>query len=67
MRESSTRAPSVTVVLSLEAAPRLISDALTDAEANRLADWILSQRDLTELVDLALLSRTERLRSQEAA
>jgi len=67
VRESSTRAPSVTVVLSLEAAPRLISDALTDAEANRLADWILSQRDLTELVDLALLSRTERLRSQEAA
>ena len=52
--------------LSLEAAPRLISDTLSDAEPMRLADRIGSQPDLAELVDSAL-SREERLRSQEAA
>jgi hypothetical protein len=57
--------PSVTIVLSLEAAPRVITDAQTDAEANRLGDWILAQPDLVELLDKALVSRERRLRQQE--
>jgi hypothetical protein len=59
--------PRLMIVLAIESAPRVISHTLTDAEATRLADWILSQPDLVELLDKALLSREERLRQQEDA
>jgi hypothetical protein len=59
--------PSVTIVLGLESAPKILSDAQTDAEANRLCDWITSQADLVELLDKALLSRQRRLRGKRLA
>jgi hypothetical protein len=54
---SSTVGPSVAIVLSLEAPP-----ASSNSEANRLADWILSQADLVALIDQALLSLERRRR-----
>lgn len=61
------RGPRLVIVLAIESAPRVLTDALSDAEATRLADWILSQPDLVELLDRALLSREQRLRQQEDA
>jgi hypothetical protein len=52
--------PSLCIVLSIEAAPRVLTDAHTDAEASRLCDWICSQDDLVELLDRALLAAEAR-------
>jgi hypothetical protein len=60
-------APAVVIRLELEAAPLVLTDAATEGQASWLADWILSQPDLAELVDRALLSREERLRAYEQA
>jgi hypothetical protein len=46
--------PSLVIVLALEAAPRIYSDTLNDAEANRLCDWIGSHPDLAGLLDRAI-------------
>jgi hypothetical protein len=59
---SSTVGPSVAIVLSLEAPPRIHTFASSNSEANRLADWILSQADLVALIDQALLSLERRRR-----
>ncbi len=58
---------ALVIRLEFEAAPRVMTDAVSDAEATRLADWILSQPDLAELLDKALLSLEERLRWERAA
>lgn len=46
-------------MLSLEAAPTIRADALSDDDATRLADWILAHDDLVELLDRALLARED--------
>jgi hypothetical protein len=56
-----TQPPSVWIQLRLEAAPRLLIDATTEAEFNRLCDWVASQEDLAELFARAVESRKERL------
>jgi len=61
-----TLPPSVTIVLGLEAAPVVLSDAQTDEESARLCDWILAQPDLVELLDRALVAREARLRERKA-
>lgn len=66
MKPRSNLPPSISIVLSPEASPRVLSDAQSDAESNRLADWILSQPDLVELLDRALLIREEQLRKDAA-
>ena len=45
-------APAVIIELPLEAAPRILSTALNDAEQARLVDW-LRARGLLELVAAA--------------
>jgi hypothetical protein len=50
---ASPRTPSVLVVLSLEAAPTVVIDALDEREAQRLGDWLCSHDDYLELVDRA--------------
>lgn len=57
--------PRVLIDLALESWPRVLTSAATDDEATRLADWILSQDDLCELIDRALLIREARQREQE--
>jgi hypothetical protein len=42
----------VTIVLPFEDRPRVFMDAVTEGEAERLADWLYAH-DYLELVDLA--------------
>jgi hypothetical protein len=53
--------PSIWIELSLESAPRLRIDAMTDAEFDRLVDWVRSQEDIAKLFARAIESRAERL------
>jgi hypothetical protein len=46
--------PCLLIVLPFEGAPRIYSDAQTDAESNRLCDWICSHPDLAGLLDRAI-------------
>jgi hypothetical protein len=57
--------PTIVIWIELEAiAPIVGADCASEDEFRRLTDWLGSQPDLAELVGLALLSRTERLRQQ---
>ena len=56
-----TGPPALTILLPFEAEPRVWINALTDAEAARLWDWIAGRDELVELVARALeLAETER-------
>jgi hypothetical protein len=60
-----TQAPRVWIELSLESAPRLLMDAMSEAEFDRLADWIRSQDDLHDLFIRAVESEDRRRRRVE--
>jgi hypothetical protein len=45
--------PSLHVVIELEASPRIYLDALNEAEAERLADWLTASPEARELLQLA--------------
>jgi hypothetical protein len=62
----STAPPCVAILLSLEAPPRVFTDAQNDVEASRLADWFLAHDDLNALIDEALRIR-EDWRRRDAA
>ena len=46
--------PSVWIRLSLETAPRLLIDAMSEAEFDRLCDWIRSDDESHDLFDRAI-------------
>lgn len=48
------RLPAVLIRLELEAAPKVLIDALTEGESLRLEDWVSTHPDLAELVCRAL-------------
>jgi hypothetical protein len=48
-----TRAPSVCIVLGLEASPSVHVDALDESEATRLGDWLTAHDDYIDLVSRA--------------
>lgn len=54
--------PALTIRLEPEAPPSIRTDALNEAEASRLNDWILAHGDLIDLLDRALLAREAWLR-----
>ena len=43
--------PSLTIVLALEAEPRVYLDCVTDSEERRLLDWLSTRPDYAELLD----------------
>jgi hypothetical protein len=47
-------APSVHIVLELEAAPRVYCDYLHDGEDARMVDWLAGHDEYRELIDRAL-------------
>jgi hypothetical protein len=47
-------APSVHIVLELEATPRVYCDYLHDGEEDRMRDWLAGHDDYLELIDRAL-------------
>jgi 2-oxo-4-hydroxy-4-carboxy--5-ureidoimidazoline (OHCU) decarboxylase len=55
----SPSAPAAVIRLELEAAPQVLADCLTEAECDRLLDWIHAH---PELIDL--LARTYELRDE---
>jgi hypothetical protein len=46
--------PSLTIVMRLEATPRIYSDCVDDWESSRMLDWIGSHPELAELLDRAI-------------
>jgi hypothetical protein len=59
-RQPSNGTPSVTIVLAIEAAPRIIVDAVSDAEFLRLQDWLDASGHS------ALIDEADRLREAAA-
>ncbi len=53
-------APAVLIVLELEAAPRVVVDALDEGDELRLAAWLEACPDYSELVARALELEHER-------
>jgi len=51
--------PTLQIELPLEAGPRLRLVCMTEAEEERLLDWLRSRQELAELVDQALRLATE--------
>jgi hypothetical protein len=47
-------APSLHIVLELEAAPRVYCDWLRESDELRMADWLDAHPDHRELIDRAL-------------
>jgi hypothetical protein len=47
-------APAILIRLELEAAPRLLVEALSEQEHDRLVDWLETHPDYLELVRRAL-------------
>ena len=45
--------PSVWILLALEARPRVVVDALDEAEYRRLLDWLATDPELLALLDEA--------------
>jgi hypothetical protein len=45
--------PAVVIRLPIEGRPIVYADALNDAEAQRLADWLNASPDARELLELA--------------
>jgi hypothetical protein len=56
--------PSVWIRLSLETTPRLLIDAMSEAEFDRLCDWIRSDDDSFELFNRAVELEAERRRQE---
>lgn len=54
-------APAYLIWLELEAAPRVVVDALHEGDYDRLADWLLANPDIAELLERAVaLAQRER-------
>ncbi len=51
--------PSLQIEIPLEAGPRLRLVCMTEAEEERLLDWLRSRQELAELVDRAVELATE--------
>jgi hypothetical protein len=52
-------APAIVIRLELEAAPKLLTDCLSEAEEERLIDWLEVHPELRQLIVLAYELRDE--------
>ncbi len=59
--------PSVWIQLRLEHAPRLLIDVMSEAEFDRLCDWIRSDEESHELFARAVELEAERRRQEGSA
>ena len=59
-----SRPPSVWIRLALESGPRLLIDVMSEAEFDRLCDWIRSDEASSELFARAVELEAERRRQE---